>query len=45
MPTGSYAYRAVDVATGDTIEGTVRNMRHAAEDQARRLGYEVVDSV
>jgi hypothetical protein len=44
MPTGSYAYRAVDVATGDTIEGTVRNMRHTTEDEARRLGYEVVDS-
>ena len=44
MPTGSHAYRAVAVATGDTIEGTVRNMRHAAEDEARRLGYEVVDS-
>jgi hypothetical protein len=44
MPTGSYAFRAVDVATGDTIEGTVRNMRHAAEDEARRLGYEVVDT-
>jgi hypothetical protein len=44
MPTGSYAFRAVDVATGDTIEGTVRNMRRAAEDEARRLGYEVVDS-
>jgi HicB family len=43
MPTGSYAFRAVDVATGDTIEGTVRSMRHAAEDEARRLGYEVVD--
>jgi Ribbon-helix-helix protein, copG family len=44
MPTGSHAYRAVDVASGDTIEGTVRNMRHTAEDEARRLGYEVVDS-
>jgi hypothetical protein len=44
MPTGSYAFRAVDAATGDTIEGSVRNMRHTAEDQARRLGYEVVDS-
>jgi hypothetical protein len=44
MPTGSYAYRAVDVATGDTIEGTVRNLRHTAEDEARRLGYTVVDS-
>ena len=43
MPTGSYAYRAVDVATGDTIDGTVRNMRHAAEAEARRLGYVVVD--
>jgi hypothetical protein len=44
MPTGSYAYRAVDVATGDTIEGTVQNMRHGAEEEARRLGYRVVDS-
>jgi hypothetical protein len=44
MPTGSHAYRAVDVATGDTIEGTVRNLRHTAEDEARRLGYTVVDS-
>jgi hypothetical protein len=44
MPTGSYAFRAVDVVTGDTIEGTVRNMRHAAEDEARRLGYKVVDT-
>ena len=43
--TGSYGYRAVDADTGDTIEGTVRNMRHAAEDEARRLGYEVVDSL
>ena len=41
---GSYAFRAVDVATGDTIDGTVRNMRHAAEDEARRLGYEVVNT-
>jgi Ribbon-helix-helix protein, copG family len=44
MPTGSHAFRAVDVASGDTIEGTVRNMRHTAEDEARRLGYEVVES-
>jgi hypothetical protein len=42
--TGSSGYRAVDVATGDTIEGTVRNMRRAAEDEARRLGYKVVDT-
>jgi hypothetical protein len=31
------------VGTGDTIEGTVRNMRRAAEGEARRLGYDVVD--
>jgi hypothetical protein len=42
--TGSYGYRAIDVTTGNTIEGTVRNMRHAAEAEARRLGYELVDS-
>lgn len=41
--TGFYGHRAVDVATGDTIDGTARNMRHAAESEARRLGYEVVD--
>jgi hypothetical protein len=41
---GTYGYRAVDADSGETVEGTVRNMRHAAEDEARPLGYEVVDS-
>jgi hypothetical protein len=41
--TGSYGYRAVDVAIGDTIEGTARNMRHATTDAARAAGYEVVE--
>jgi hypothetical protein len=34
---------AADEATGDTIEGTARNMRRVTTDAARAAGYEVME--